>query len=165
MDRRLSITVGIIVEPRSPDGPWGSDTWHPVSAIIGTPALPPGSSLRREGASPAYLAGTAPLNLYPAEAASYRQNLQQDVPRLYVVLTAAEDGEPPIVHLVTAAPDEAESYLDGAPDLVHGIPMPRALCELVEAYVREHDPGPAGSGEISGRRFRQATPEHPEDSR
>lgn len=165
MERRLSIPVGIIVESRTLDGPWESQTWHPVGAIIGPPALPPGSQIRREGTAAAYFAGTAQLNLYPAEVASYRQNLQEDVPRLYVVLTEPEEHEPPSLHLVTAAPDEAESYLDGDPNLVDGVPMPQGLIELIDAYVREHDPEPTAAGEASGRRFRQATCGHPEGQR
>jgi molybdopterin-guanine dinucleotide biosynthesis protein A len=156
MDRHVSMPIGVIVERVEIAGPWPSHAWRPAGIVIGGAPLPPGSRLRQGGS---FFAGTAPLDLHRTDIASYRENLQQEVPRLYVVLAASEDGRPPGVHLVTAAPDEAGSYLDGEPTLVDGIPMPRPLIDLVVAYIAEHDSGVAADTEISARRFRRAMQE------
>ena len=45
--------------------------------------------------------------------------------------------------LVTAAPDEAESYVaDGDGGIVDGIPMEKAMIDLVTAYVTAHTTPP-----------------------
>jgi hypothetical protein len=157
MERRLSIPVGVVVERTATGSAWQSRAWRPAAAMIGGTALEPGSRLRQDDATASYFAGNAALELFPTEIESYCANLAQEVPRLYVVLsvpgTLAED-ETPVVHLVTAAPDEAESYLDGDGRLVDGVPMAPALIELISAYVAAHPIAPA----LQKRRLR-AQPE------
>jgi hypothetical protein len=97
----------------------------------------------------------APLDLHPTDIASYRDNLRQDVPRIYVVLAPADE-QPPQIRLVMAAPDEAQSYLCGDPGLVDGVPMPASLIALISAYIEEHAASAATGEILEGRRFRRA---------
>jgi len=161
MEKHLSIPIGIIIEKCAMDGPWQTDVWRPTEAVVGQVPLETGSRIRRAGKIEAYFAGNAALDLYPSDIASYRNNLHQEIPRIYVVL-AATDGRPPNVHLVTAAPDEAEAYLDGDPSLVDGVPMPPSLIALISTYIDEYDVRAAAEDEISGRRFRRAKDVRPE---
>lgn len=164
MERHLAIPIGIIIERGAVESAWQTYVWRPTEAVIGETSLEPGSRIRRGGDTEAYFAGAASLDLHPTDVASYRENLRQDVPRIYVVLASGDD-QPPQVHLVTAAPDEAQSYLDGDPGLVDGVPMPASLIALISAYIKEHA-APAATDEIEGRRFRRAHGgEQPENAR
>lgn len=153
MERQMSIPISVVVERTAIDSAWQSHVWRPTGVIVGNTALEVGTLLRQDPSSASYFAGTAPLQLFPTDVESYRTNLAQNVPRLYVVLSAPEDvleENPPALHLVTAAPDEAESYLDGDGRLVDGVPMGPSLIELVAAYVAEHPSAPP----TGKRRFR-----------
>lgn len=156
MDRHVTLTVSVIIELRPVDSPWQSHAWCLAEAIVGEAPLPAGSRLRQDSAVTAYFAGTATLELHPTDIASYRENLRQETPRLYVVLSEPDGNEPPRVHLVTAAPDEAESYLEGEPSLVDGVPMPRPLAAAIQAYIDTFGDSAVEGGELSGRRFRKA---------
>jgi hypothetical protein len=156
MERHVTLAVGVIVERRAVDSPWQSHAWCVADAIIGEAPLPPGSRLRQDSAVAAYFAGTAILELHPTDIASYRENLRQETPRLYVVLSEPNGGEPPRVHLVTAAPDEAECYLDGDPSLVDGVPMPHPLVAVIQTYTDTFGGSASEDGELSRRRFRKA---------
>jgi hypothetical protein len=156
MDRHVTLAIGVIVERRAVEGPWQSHAWCVADAVIGEAPLEPGSRLRQDGTAAAYFAGTATLELDPTDIASYRENLRQEIPRLYVVLSEPDGDEPPRVHLVTAAPDEAECYLDGDPNLVDGVPMPHPLVAMIGDYVDTFGGSATGDGELSRRRFRKA---------
>lgn len=156
MDRHVTLAVSVIVERRAVDSPWQSHAWCVADAVVGEAPLPPGSRLRQDSAATAYFAGSATLELHPTDIASYRENLRQEMPRLYVVLSEPDGNEPPRVHLVTAAPDEAESYLEGEPSLVDGVPMPRPLIALMQDYIGTFAGFVAEDGELSGRRYRKA---------
>lgn len=143
MERTLCIPLGIIVERVSADGGWRTHEWRAASVLLGTAQLEAGSLLWREGDVSAHFAGIETLYLHASDVGSYKENLQQAVPSLYVVFAGAKGGEddPPRLHLLTIAADEAESYADAEPELVAALPMPEPLLHLVQAYVAEHDVG------------------------
>jgi hypothetical protein len=147
MERVLCIPLGLIVERRTLESIWQHYSWRPSGVLVGTSRLRTGTLLWGSAEASYYFAGAGTLSLYPTDVPSYRENLTQIPPRLYVVLAArgyGRDDEPPGLHLLTAAPDEAQSYLDGGdPGLVDGIPMPRPLRDLIAAYVDEYDQGDA----------------------
>ena len=138
MERRLSIPVGVVAERMTIGNTWQGIAWRPAGVLIGETALTAGSLLRDDGRIAAYYAGDARLELHPTDIDSYRHNLEQAVPRIYVVLAETADDTSPAVLLVTAAPDEACSYFDGDGRMVDGVPMGRELAGLIEAYVAEH---------------------------
>jgi hypothetical protein len=123
MERRLSIPVGVVAERTTIGSTWQSHAWRPAGVLIGDTALTAGSLL---------------LELHPTDVDSYRHNLEQAVPRIYVVLAETAEDAPPTVLLVTAAPDEASSYFDGDGRMVDGVPMGRELTGLIAAYVAGH---------------------------
>ncbi len=142
MERTLCIPLGIIVERSRFASLWNRNSWRASGVLIGPSRLQAGSPLWRDEDVGYYFAGAGVLSLYPVDVPCYRANLQQPVPRLYVVLAAQEyDSTPPGVHLLTAAPPEAESHaVKGGPMQVDGLPMPKQLLQLVTAYIKEHAP-------------------------
>jgi hypothetical protein len=98
-----------------------------------------GDLVRAAGQTKYVFAGSSRLDLFASEIASYQLAVEQDVPSVYVVLKPQDDGERiPAVHLTTAAPDEAEAYLEGDECIVEAVPMPRALLELTTAFIASH---------------------------
>jgi hypothetical protein len=152
MDRVLCIPLGLIVERRKIESMWQRYAWRPSGVLLGTARLRTGNLLWGTQEAAYFFAGSGTLSLYPTDVPSYRENLGQQPPRVYVVMTArsSRDDEPPSLHLFTAAPDEAQSYLEGDPGLVDGIPMPRPLRDLVAAYIDEYDQ--VGGGDPRQRR-------------
>ena len=140
MQSILCIPLGIIVERAAGSGGWQAQAWRVSSVLVGPSRLPPGSPLWRDNDAGYFFAGIGILSLYPKAVGSYRANLQQAIPRLYVVLTAQEgDAKPPSVHLLTAAPEEAQSYhVNSNLISVTPLPMSKQLRDLVAAYIKEH---------------------------
>jgi Protein of unknown function (DUF3305) len=160
MDRTLSIPLAVIVERVEIHSRWHGYAWRPSGALLAVTQMQTGMPLGRDENAVHYFAGVQTLDLYPTDVSSYRENIEQDFPRIYVVLSTSEndgDDDVPRLHLVTVAPDEAESYLEGEPGLVHGIPMPKPLFDLISAYIDEHE-RPASTGREDRQRpvsFRQ----------
>jgi hypothetical protein len=140
MDRQVSISLGIVVaRPRRHDS---HPDWQTSRVMLGDHAIAAGRLLRQDSDAEYYFAGAAELRLDADEIDSYRVNLSQDEPRLYVVMAPREDGKvPPHVHLITADPDEAVGYLAAAPDGIEEIAMPPALAELISIFIDSHDDG------------------------
>ncbi len=138
MERRLSIPVGVIIERTAVDTAWQSHVWRPAGVLVGETGLTAGTLLRDDDRTATYFAGGARLELHPSDVDSYRDNLEQVVPRIYVVLAETADDATPVVLLVTAAPDEASSYFDGDGRMVDGVPMGSEMAGLIAAYVGEH---------------------------
>ena len=137
----LSIPLGVFAARSSVDSPWQSHEWRPTAVILGGSQLSAGSLVRQEGGAEVYFAGASTLRLHKTEAASYRTNIEQDAPRLYVVLEArsgAGGASTPRIHLITAAPDEAEAYLEGDEWLIGSVPMPVSLRDTIVAFVDEY---------------------------
>ena len=138
MDRQVSISLGVIVaRPRAHES--GDNDWQTSRVMLGEHAIAAGRLLRRDGESEYYFAGAAELCLDAEEIDSYRVNLSQHQPRLYLVLAPRADGdEPPLVHVITADPDEAVSLLAAAPDGVEEVAMPPALADLISIFIDSH---------------------------
>jgi hypothetical protein len=136
MDRQVSISLGVIVA-RTRHGD-DDNAWQANRVMLGDHAISAGHLLRRDRETDYYFAGAADLQLDAAEINSYRNNLEND-PRLYLVLARRGDGDgPPLVHLITADPGEAESYLEAAPDDVEEVEMPQALADLISIFIDSH---------------------------
>ena len=88
-----------------------------------------------------YHAATLPLVLHRKETMSYRVNLANGEPSIYVVLREdpeSGDSMPVTVHTVTASPFEAQAHSNLAFDTVDRVPMPDRLVELVQAFIDDH---------------------------
>lgn len=133
--------VGVVVERRPAQSPWLDHLWRPVEVVAEAPPVALWRELQREGAVVRYLATGIELALNRSDLISYRYNLESVAPRLYVVLRS-ETAERVRVVLVTAAPDEAQVYMDTGEDVVDSVPMPPSLKTLVGAFVTAHPPPP-----------------------
>lgn len=133
--------VGLVVERRDPVSAWGNGQWRPLEVLTDAPPLTDWRLLRREDGRRVFLASGVALELHRSDLASYRYNLESDAPRLYVVLRP-KDEETASVVLLSAAPDEAQLFMDTGEDVVEALPMPPAVQALVGAFVARHPPPP-----------------------
>lgn len=144
MNKYECLPLGVVLERRRSNHPWQDHAWRPVGVVPGAAACDPRGAwtLMRQGDDWAhYLAGTLPLELFRKETESYRVNLAQHPPRIYVVLRsgeAADSAHEVIPFMVTASPDEAQKYLIGGEEIVEGLSMPPEVTAFVEAFVAQH---------------------------
>lgn len=142
MAGKLSIALGVMVTRAVLANPWQEAVWRASGVVVGTPALQAGSVMRQDDAVVHFFAGATTLSLHADEAEQYRANLEQQTPLLYVVFQSGEDStdsRPPYLHLVTAAPDEAEAYQEGDAMRVGCVPMPWPIATLIAAFVDESE--------------------------
>nr|WP_255448380.1 DUF3305 domain-containing protein [Telmatospirillum sp. J64-1] len=137
------VALGLIVQRRDGVTKWQEDVWRPVEVVLNAPAIPGATLLRRSEGCDYYLFGGLGLELHRSDLASYRYNLASGQPRLWIGLRpgAGEGGKPAVV-LVSAAPDEAQAFLDSGEDVVETIAMPADLRAWVESFVLRHPPPP-----------------------
>jgi hypothetical protein len=168
VERMISMPVGVVVERRAIDNPWEDHQWIPVEVIPGAGSVGEWRELARGDGWVRYLIGTAPLELHRKDTESYKINLSNDPPQVFVLLRA--DDEQDAAHevklfLVTASPYDAQDYLDTEDDGMLGVPMPADIVAWVQAFVDKHhvdepfykrkrkryDPDAAGFGQRPGR--------------
>jgi hypothetical protein len=121
--------VGALVQPVTA---WGQPRWYPRAVLEAAPATPPGTPLP---GGEVYL-GPAVLEFHRVETATYRDNLVNGTPLLWVVLEGAR------VVAVTADPAEGEAFTEAGIDLadrtVETVPMPPSLAAALATFVEEH---------------------------
>ncbi len=138
----LRIPVAVLVERRPGATRWAEWSWRAVEVLEeAIPDIPPWTLLREsaEGRRSLFLAGTAEVSLHPTDTPSYKANLEQEVPRVWVVLR--EDLGTPSglgLHCVTVDAGEAHVYADAGRDLLESLPMPPGLRAATEAFVARH---------------------------
>lgn len=133
-----AMTVGVVVERRDANNPWTDSVWRPVAVLPGAPDGEPWRLLRRGEGWEHYLAGNLDLVLYKSDVASYRFNIANSHPKVFVVLRPDPDGAPerpwtPL--LVTAAPDEAQALAESGDDMVEPVTMPDAVRDWVTDFA------------------------------
>lgn len=144
MEKNETMPLGVVIERRRSDHPWIDYTWRPVEVIPGAPPLDPHGPWTLLGEGDGWIrfhAGTLTLNLYRSETETYRINLSQEAPRVFVVLRGSDDcavDHEMIPFIVTADPFEAQHYLDSGEDMVEVVPMPPEVLALVSDFVAEH---------------------------
>jgi acetyl esterase/lipase len=132
------MSVGVVLERRKAASPWTDFSWRPVAVLPGRPQAEPWTVLAIDGEAATFYAGAVDLMLHRTETGQYRDNLASGAPSLWVALRTT-GGEPPLRAVaVTADPAEGESFTQAGDDLVGAVPMPAAVCEMVEAFVVEH---------------------------
>ncbi|MGD9786243.1 MAG: DUF3305 domain-containing protein [Hyphomicrobiaceae bacterium] len=141
MSVELTVPLGLVVARERIDHPWQEYRWRAHSVFLDAPAEASWRKIYSSAGTDHYHAATLPLVLHRKEAMSYRVNLANGEPSLYVVMREDSDGEngaPISVHSVTASPFEAQSYGNMAFEQVDRVGMPHRLVELVRAFVDEH---------------------------
>jgi Protein of unknown function (DUF3305) len=133
-----TIAVGVVVERSKSITQWADFYWRPVSVLAGEPETPPWTKLSDDGERATFYAGSAVVELYRTETPYYRSNLESGSPAVWVALRATQ-GEPPYeVAVVTADPAEGESLTETATGLVEQVPMPKAIHDVVAAFIAQH---------------------------
>jgi hypothetical protein len=136
LDRHETLTVGVIVERRKAKSAWQDYVWQPVEVVMVVPPLAPWSVMREEGGTARFFAGAFTMELFPNETVSYRMNLIDERPGIYVVLR--EDSASPLgmaLVLVSPSPADAEAYMEGGQAVVDKVPMPEGVAAWLAAYV------------------------------
>ena len=133
-----TIAVGIVVERSNAAGPWSEFLWRPLNALSGAADTPVWTKLSDDGERATFYAGAAEIELYRSEAANYRENLLVETPLLWAALRATESDPPYTLVGVTADPSEGEAWAGLGDDIVDTVAMPRAIEEVVAAFVSEH---------------------------
>lgn len=137
MSALIRIPVGVVVERRKAMSPWTDYVWQPVAVLPGEPDTAPWTVLKHDGERTSFYAGSAVVELHPAETSNYRDNLAAGA-KLWVVLRPTEADPAYEIARVTADPSEGEGYTEAGNDIVECVPMPDAIRETLEAFVAEH---------------------------
>jgi len=132
------IPVGVMVERRKAASPWIDVVWRPVGVLAGAPEAAPWTMLESGEDRATFYAGPAEIALYRSETGHYRDNLASGRPSVWVSLRPTGVEPPFEIVAVTADPAEGESFTQAGDDLVEAVPMPQAVCAIVEAFVAEH---------------------------
>ena len=81
----LRIPVGVVVERRKTDLPWGDFIWRGVGVLPGEPEMTPWTVLREQDEATLYYAGSASVDLYRSGTPRYRDNLATGSPYVWIV--------------------------------------------------------------------------------
>lgn len=138
MTMRLTVPLGVIVVREANSHSWEEFRWRTVGISLDTLDKADWRGRAREGSRSGYHAATVPLTLQSKETISYRVNLANGEPCLYVVLRQdplAPAEQPISVRCVTASPFEAQAHTDISLDWVDRVPMPARLVSIVEGFV------------------------------
>jgi Protein of unknown function (DUF3305) len=141
VERMVSMPIGVVVERRALDNPWQDHDWAAVEIIPGAGSLGEWLELGRGDGWVRYFIGSAPLELHRKETDSYKVNLSNDPPQVFVLLRPEYDPEAEHeikLFLVTASSHEVQDYLDAEDNTIMGVTMPDAMIAWVQAFVDKH---------------------------
>lgn len=137
--RQVIYPLGVVVEKRKSQHPWGDWLWKPISVFTGAEPRARWDPLMHEETVTRYHAGTGNLVLHRKETEAYIENLSLEVPVIYVILQESGTAEFPWeLHTITASPFEAQDYEDAGGDIVEKVPMPDEVAAFVQAFVDHH---------------------------
>jgi hypothetical protein len=132
------IAVGVVVERSKSASQWADFYWRPVGVLPGVPYTSPWTKLDDNGERARFYAGSADVELYRTETASYRDNLQSKTPLLWIVLRPVEADPPYELASVTADPAEGEAMTEAGANLVATVPMLQPMQDAIAAFIAEH---------------------------
>ena len=134
----VRIRVGVVVERRPGVTPWAEHAWQAREVLEDSPEAAPWTILREDAGRTLFLAGTAEVALHPTDTDNYIHTLEQDPPRIWVVLRPVQDAPGFALQAVTVDAGEAQLYAESGSDLLESLPMPPGIRLLVERFVAEH---------------------------
>ncbi|HEX7790293.1 MAG TPA: DUF3305 domain-containing protein [Afipia sp.] len=133
----VSREVGVVLRRRTIDNPWIDHMWSPVTILEQVPATAPWTVLSREGDATMYYAGCATIELFSTDTASYRDNLADGAPQIWVALRRQDGGSELELTKVTVDPTEGEAMFESGTDVIGTVPMPPDIASWVAAFVDE----------------------------
>ncbi len=86
----IRVPVGVVAERRPGVTTWAEHAWAAREVLEDAPDLAPWTVLREDAGRTLFFAGTAEVALHPTDTDNYIHNLQQEVPRIWVVLRPVE---------------------------------------------------------------------------
>jgi hypothetical protein len=133
-----SIPVGVIVERVKGTSQWVDYLWRRIDVLIAVPETEPWTKLTDDGERATFYAGAATIELHRTETPHYRENLNSDIPCLWVALRPSDNDPPYELWAVTADPAEGEALTEAGDDLIEMVPMPPAIQEAIAAFDAEY---------------------------
>jgi hypothetical protein len=127
--------VGVVLCRRVVDNPWVDHVWSPVTILEDVPSTVPWTMLSDEAGATLYYAGCATIELFRTETASYRDNLADGAPLIWVALRRQGGGPELELTKVTADPAEGEAMFESGTDVIGTVPMPPDIASWVAAFV------------------------------
>lgn len=136
--RQEAVTVGVVVERRKSDSPWADHVWSVSDVLAEAPDAAPWTRLGGNETAERFYLGSAELVLYAVDTANFRDNLEQDAPKVWV--SVRPTGVEPALELVgvTADPAEGEGYTNQIGDIVEALPMPATIAAQVAVFFARH---------------------------
>ena len=129
--------VGVVLRRRTIDNPWIDHIWAPMRILDEVPATVPWTVLSTEGDATIYYAGSASIDLFSSDTASYRDNLAEGDPRVWVALRHPDGGPELELTKLTADPTEGEAMFESGCDVIGTVPMPPDIASWIAAFVDE----------------------------
>ena len=133
-----TIPIGVLVERSKSASQWADFHWRPIGVLTGVPDASPWTKLSDDGERATFYVGAADVELFRTETANYRDNLNTEVPLLWIVLRPVERDPPYELALVTADPAEGEAMTEAGGNVVETVAMPKSMQESIAAFVAEH---------------------------
>lgn len=134
----VRVEVGVVVERRPGVTPWAEHAWAAVDVLEDFPDVAPWTALREDAGRTLFFAGAAEVALHPTDTDNYIHNLEQDPPRIWVLLRPVEQAPGYQLQAVTVDAGEAQLYAESGTDLLEALPMPAGLRLLLDRFVAEH---------------------------
>lgn len=131
----ISREVGVVLRRRAIDNPWVDHMWSPVTVLEEVPATAPWTILSQEAGETLYYAGRATIDLFSTDTASYRDNLADGAPRIWIALRHQDGGPELELTKVTADPTEGEAMFESGTDVIGTVPMPPDIASWIAAFV------------------------------
>ncbi|PPD28189.1 MAG: molybdopterin-guanine dinucleotide biosynthesis protein A [Hyphomicrobium sp.] len=137
------IMIGLVVERRRLESAWAEAhgttyAWRPAAVFAVPPDVAAWTPLGSSPLGTRYYAGAYDIHLYSTETSNYRDNLEAERPRLWVVLRP-EGAEPPVeVAAVTADPAEGEGQTEAGTNTVETIDMPVEVAAEIARFIEAH---------------------------
>lgn len=138
MTARLTVPLGVIVVREANEHPWEEFRWRAAGVYLDAPEKADWRQHMHLLGSAQFYSATVPLVLQRKETISYRVNLANGEPSLYIVMrheTVRPATQPILFRCVTASPFEAQACCDVALDWVDRVPMPARLVAMVEDFL------------------------------
>lgn len=137
MTIEISREVGVVLRRRVIDNPWIDHIWSPVTILEQVPETAPWTVLSQETDATLYYAGHATIDLFSTDTASYRDNLADGAPLIWVALRRQDGGSELELTKVTADPTEGEAIFESGTDVIGTVPMPPDIASWIAEFVDE----------------------------
>jgi hypothetical protein len=145
MSRTLTVPIGVVVARESVEHCWPDSRWRAVDLLLDPPTEPDWLASRATPQFARHHAATLPLRLHAKDVTSYRVNLSNGVPSVYIVMgdQGVHAGSPFNVRCISASSFEVQGLARTGFDVIERLAMPEALVRIVSRFIDEATSAPA----------------------